>query len=232
MHRLAFFVVLLSVTAGCGETQRQEPLPDRDPQVAQALDSPLMTDPDLSSLNEAAAALTVESDASLPVLPASPEAAAAARSEAALIVGGADKLVPIGEPEGTDPPLARDAKPEDQLAALMDDHGCTDEPSRSAIWAARMPAVMPIYPRGATVKAAGSDERGCRVRLVAFTTPVSAADILAFYANRGRAAGATPKYVRSGEDLQLRGDNRSISYDVRVRTEGDHTLVRLATVER
>ncbi len=231
MRNFACSLPLLIALAGCGEAEPQRPVPERDPQVAQALDDPLMTDPDLSSRNEAAAALTVESDASLPVLPATPEAVTAARAEAARIAGGAEKLVALGEPQGTGTPLSRDAGPREQLAALLGGRICAEQLPRSAIWAARMPAILPIYPRGATLAAAGSDEKGCKARLVTFSTPVSPADVLAFYADRGRVAGAPPQYLRSGEDLQLRGGNRSLAYDVRVREEGDRTIVRLATVE-
>ncbi|MGN3975314.1 hypothetical protein [Tsuneonella sp. SYSU-LHT278] len=232
MRRLAILVPLLLAASACGEAEPDRSLPPRDPQVAQALDDPLMTDPDLSSRNEAAAALRVESDASLPVLPTTPEAANAARSDAARIVGGADRLVPLGEPQGTGAPLAADAGPRQHLEALGAGARCLDALQASAIWAARMPEPMPIYPRGATLAAAGSDRPGCSARAVVFSTPVPPAEVLAFYAERGRKAGAAPRYLRAGTELQLRGSSRPLAYDVRVRTEEDRTLVRLATLER
>ncbi len=232
MRPLVPLIALLLALAACDDPVPAPPDAPRDPQVAQALDDPLMTDPDLSSRNEAAAALRVESDASLPVLPATPEAIAAARAEAAQVVGGADRLKPLGVPQATGKPLDRDARPQDQLAALLGDSECRDRLEVSAIWAARLPAAMPIYPRGATISAAGSNGAGCTVRVVTFTTPVPVAEVLAFYADRGRAAGAPPLYLRAGDDLELRGGDRSFSYDVRARLEGDQTFVRLTTRQR
>ena len=232
MPRLVVLVPCLLALAGCDDAPPAPQVAPRDPQVAQALDDPLMTDPDLSSRNEAAAALTVESDASLPELPATPEAIAAARSDAARMVGGSDRLVPLGEPAAQGAPLATGADPADQLAALPGGRNCADALSRSAIWAARMPDAMPIYPRGATLEAAGSDAKGCTARVVTFSTPVPTAEVLAFYAARARGAGSQPRYLRSSDDLQLRGATSAILYDVRVRADGDKTIVRLATAER
>lgn len=232
MRRRVLLFPLFVAVSTCGEPQPEQSPPPRDPQVAQALADPLLTDPDLSSRNEGAAALTVASDASLPVLPATPEAIAAARADAARVAGGADRLVPPGEPLGAGAPLAVDAGPEQQLAALGEEAGCSRKLQTSAIWAARMPASMPIYPRGATLAAAGIDAEDCKARAVTFSTPVPPADVLAFYADRGRASGAAPRFLRSGGDLHLRGSKPSLSYEVRVRTEGDQTLVRLTTIER
>ncbi|MCT2559831.1 hypothetical protein N0B51_12675 [Tsuneonella sp. YG55] len=230
--RVRLLLPLLVALAACGERETEPTPPPRDPQVAQALDDPLMTDPDLSSRNEAASALTVESDASLPILPATAEAIAAARADAARIAGGADRLVAPGDPEANGVSLANDANPRDRLAVLGAGADCLRDLQASAIWAARMPAAMPVYPRGATLDAAGSDSKACKVRAITFSTPVPPADVLAFYAHRARAANIASRYLRAGQDLQLTGRDRSFAFDVRVRPEGDHTIVRLTTLVR
>ncbi|ANY21245.1 hypothetical protein A6F68_02755 [Tsuneonella dongtanensis] len=232
MVRTVIALPFLALLAACSPGPGPEEVPPRDPQVAQALDDPLMTDPDLSARNERAAALTVESDGSLPLLPATPEAIAAARLEAAALVGGADKLVPLGDPQATGRELKRRAGPADQLAALVGGEACRDELQVSAIWAARLPVAMPMYPRGATQSAAGSNAKGCDVRVVSFTTPVPLAEVMAFYAVRARSLGTGPLFLRAGEDLQLRGSGDGLVYDVRARSEGDHTFVRLTTLAR
>lgn len=234
MIRAAPLLSLALLLAGCDGNERAEPPPARDPQVARALNDPLMTDPDLSSRNEAAAALTVEVDSGLPVLPATPEEVVRAKAEAAQIAGGADKLVAPGEPVATGEPLARDAAPRERLAALLGgSRACGNELAPSARWAARMPAALPIYPRAHTLDAAGSDAPKCRVRTVAFATPVPPGDVLAFYAARIRAlGGAGPPLLQAGDDLRLRGAGGSLVYDIYARDERDRTLVRLTTLER
>lgn len=224
-------LALALALAACSEAAPPAPERARDPQVAQALDDPLMTDPDLSARNEAAAALTVESDFSLPVLPATPEAIARVKAEAAVMAGGTDKLPEVAAASGIEPPIAPGAGPAAHLAALPGPH-CDAAISRSAIWAARMPAALPIYPRGGTIAAAGGDAPGCKLRHVEFATPVPLADVLAFYANRARAAKIAVSHLSGGEDAVLTGGSRSLAFDLRARTEGDMTVVRLATIER
>lgn len=215
-------ILILAGLAGCGDDDPAPvPPPVRDPQVAQALNDPLMTDPDLSSRNEAAAALTVESDQSLPVLPATPEEAARARAEAAVLAGGAQTLV-------VPTPAGRDAA--GRFAPFVGEV-CVRNGTRTAIWAARMPAEMPIYPRGHTRDATGSDAPGCRYRFVTFTTPVGVDDVASFYAAMAAKAKRAAEYRRAGAGMALAGASPGLRYEVRAEAEGDHTLVRIATLE-
>ena len=227
-------LALALALAGCGAEESREPAAPRDPQVAQALNDPLMTDPDLSARNEGAAALTVDSDFSLPVIPATPEEIARAKAEAEVMIAGSAMPAPPSEPEATTASLPADANGAARLAALTGNTAaCRGALANSAIWAARMPAAMPIYPRGHTINAAGSDAKGCRVRTIAFTTPVPRADVMAFYLARARAIGGKgPPLMRAGEDWRLRGAAGGLAYDVFARPEGDHTFVRLTVAER
>ena len=219
--------------AGCErQAESDGPSVARDPQVAQALDDPLMTDPDLTQRNEGGSAIRIISDGSLPVLPATPEAISAAKAEAVTLAGGAERLVLLGDPVATGEALALDATPKQQVGLLSDDPSCSANLRSSAIWAARMPSAMPIYPRGATQSAAGTDAGGCAARTVTFTTPVSISEVMAFYAAMARRQGTQPRLVRAGEELQLSGRNDQLAYDVRACTQGDHTVVRLTTLIR
>lgn len=221
-------VLALTLLAACSGPPAPDPPAPRDPQVAQALDDPLMTDPDLSSRNEGAAALTVESDGSLPVLPATLEAVAAARAEAAALVGGSGRLAAPPAAAGPAKAIADEA-PEAHLAALPGAR-CAAVLERSAIWAARLPRSLPVYPRGATLAAAGSDAAGCKARAVTFTTPVPVDEVVAFY--WARAAGLGPVYRTRGKEQVVTGATPGLVFDVRATPNDEGTLVRLATVER
>jgi hypothetical protein len=229
MTRVFAILPWLALLAACGDKSAPEAPAPRDPQVAQALDDPLLTDPDLASRNEAAAALTVESDGSLPLLPATPEAIAAARAEAAALVGGADRLVAPPAAAGAAKAVGDDA-PEAHLAAVAGGTHCASGLDRSTIWAARLPAALPVYPRGATIAGAGSDAPGCKARVVAFTTPVPLDEVLAFYWTRAAALG--PSHRMRGDEHAVVGAGQGLAFDLRARSQDGGTLVRLATLER
>ena len=60
IHRACLIVLPLLVITACSDEEPAAPPEQRDPAIARALDDPLMTDPDFSSRNEAASAITVE----------------------------------------------------------------------------------------------------------------------------------------------------------------------------
>lgn len=231
MRRSIMALAVLAVVAGCGEDAAPKEKAVRDPQVAQALDDPLMTDPDLSGGNEAAAALTVESDFSLPVLPVTPEAAAAARAEAAQMVGGIANLAPLPPASERLAPLVGDG-PAAHLAVLNTRPGCRSVLRSSAIWAARFPNALPIVPRGAVELAAGSDAAGCRVRIVTYSTPLAPDEVLAFYAARARSGRLSAIRYADGAGAALRGTGDGIVYDARVAAAGEGSSVRLGVALR
>jgi len=216
--------------AGCGdEPVPAEPAP-RDPAVAQALDDPLMTDPDLSSRNDGAAALTVRTDGALPVVAQSAKAIAAARADAAALIGGADKLIAIPAPSGQAAPLGDPYGPGDHLAVLRDKTACRAPLTGSTIWAARLPAALPVYPRGATLAATGGDGKGCRIAAVRFETAVPLDEVLAFYWTQAKAARLAPRYLTAGDAAVLQGRSAELDFDLRARRVGDRTVVDLAVV--
>lgn len=216
--------------AACSDEAAAPVKQARDPQVAQALDDPLMTDPDLSSRNEGAAALTVTSDASVPVLPATAEAIAGARAEAEAAVGGAERMTDAPPSRGNVDPLSDDS-PRSHVAVLPGGARCTDRLRASAIWAARLPSALAVYPRGATLASAGSDAAGCRVRAVTFSTPVASTDVLAFYWTRLGGARSGVLHRSDGAGHVLIGRIEDAAYDLRLRPDGAGTVVRLATIE-
>ncbi len=56
------------------------------------------------------------------------------------------------------------------------------------MWANRLPAAFPVYPRGAVQEAAGTDDDACALRVVNFQTGVSLDDVIDFYFSSARKA--------------------------------------------
>ncbi|GGD88794.1 hypothetical protein GCM10011515_05580 [Tsuneonella deserti] len=231
MVRVASTVLLLAaMLAGCGKETAPAAIEPQDPAIAQALGDPLMTDPDLSTRNEGAAALTVVTDGGLPVVPTSADAVAAARAEAAVLIGSADKHGEIPRPSGKVEPLPPGHTPGDHLALLEDKTACRARLDGSTIWAARLPAALPVYPRGATIAATGGEGNGCRVVAVVFTTPVPGEEVLAFYWQRAKAAGFKPERRVAGDSAVLQGNRAGAAFDLRLSETAGETRVELATV--
>ena len=88
-------------------------------------------------------------------------------------------------------------------------------------WAAQLPAGLPVYPRGHTRVAAGSDEAGCKVRVVRFASPGSVGDLTDFYYASAVKAGLAPQRRREGSDEVVAGTKGAASYAVYIRTGAD-----------
>jgi hypothetical protein len=230
--RSAPVLLLIPLLGACSDEPARVAKEQRDPAIVRALNDPLMTDPDLSSRNEGAAAITVVTDTGLPVLAPTPEDAAAARAEAAKLVGGADKLAALPAAATTIRPLPGSGGPAEHLSTLLTDPKCRSGLRESALWAASMPAALPIYPRGALERGAGRDEQDCHVRALAFTVPVTVADVMAFYRRRATMAGMTAVHGNDGAGEVLRGTGEGMAYDIRARALGEGALVKLAVALR
>ena len=214
--RLRFIVspALALALAACGSAEKPEAV-GGDPALTGALADQIMVDPDLAAQNKGGAALSVAGPASaaIPAEARSPEAVAAAKAEALSAAGGTLQALPaasIGEANG-DAPVS--------LADLASAGGnpCASKVNYSANWAAQMPAAFPIYPRGHTQEAAGTDADGCKLRVVNFVTPVGVDDVLAFYFTRARGAGFDGEHRLEGTDHVLGGSKDSAAYVVYAR---------------
>lgn len=219
--RFASFLVLLCMLAACsageGEGETATPLTD-DPLVARALHDPLMSDPDLSALNEANALLGFAGDSALPVLPATPEAAQAAREAGRLELLETGEIAPLPSPVsgiGTVP--ARDASGADLLAALGAPASCAPVLEQGFVWAAALPPAAAIMPQGMVVRAGGADTAACKLRIIRYHTPAAAADVLEYHFTRALRAGLSPlRYAEGGESLAARA-SRGEAWAVAVR---------------
>jgi hypothetical protein len=212
--RSAIVPSLALVLAACGSAEKPEAV-GGDPALTGALADQIMVDPDLAGQNKGGAALAVSGPASaeLPAEARSAEAIAAAKAEAVSAAGGTLQAVPAassGDANG-DGPIS--------LAELASGGGnpCASKVNYTAGWAAQMPAAFPIYPRGHTQEAAGTDADGCKLRVVNFVTPVAVDDVLAFYFTRARGAGFDGEHRVEGNDHILGGSKDSAAYVVYAR---------------
>ena len=215
-------LLALVLLASCGRGEEIPRVPERDPAGEQALNDQIMVEPDLANQNEGNAALTVSSDHALPLEIATPEAIAAARAEAAALVFDAHEL---GAPP---PPRSLPAQPSPRFptpaalaATLPGAQDCGSAMDRSAAWAAKLPPEFPVYPRGATLHAAGSDRDGCALRAVVFVSPVPLADVLAFYGARARHARLRVEHAAGGGEHRLSGANGTIAFALSLRRRDD-----------
>lgn len=210
---------LCLVLAACSaEKPAPDPMAEQDPVATAALNDQIMVDPDLANQNEANAALTGGSDASVPPPNATPEAIAAARDDAAELVGGMSRMVapPEAKPSAgsaASPILTAAAR----AAVSPGGADCASQVTYSAVWAAKLPAALPVYPRGATQEAAGTDKGACALRVVTFQTPVSVDDVLAFYNTRATQAGYSVEHLLDKGEHVLGGSKDRATYVVYVR---------------
>ncbi|MBU3992825.1 MAG: hypothetical protein KKA12_09850 [Alphaproteobacteria bacterium] len=234
MPRLLIPLILLVTLVAACERKPGGPAAsaELDPAVAGALGDAIMVDPDLAGQNPPPGALTGGGPASAPIPPEdrSPEAIAAAKAEAASLVGGAFRHLPApvqGGPSGAGETAALTAR--GALAGLGRGKACADRAEYTMAWAARLPVPFPVYPRGHVQEAAGTDVDGCRLRVVNYLTPVAPADVLDFYWTRARAAGFAAEHRIEGGDHVIGGSRGSAAFAVYVRSRDGLAEVDLVT---
>lgn len=220
---LIVFVSLALI--GCGGTDpAADPNIDRDPAVTNALNDPIMTDPDLANQNQGGAALTGGGPASAEIPPErrSREEIDAAKAQAVQLAGGPIAAAPDPvETRGTSRLDRAITAPAIADALALGGKGCAAAMGYSAIWAARLAPPFDVYPRGHVGQAAGVDSATCKLRVVSFVTPVAPADVIAFYAMRARATGHTVRRSSEGGDDLLQGVGAGVSYAVAARLRDD-----------
>lgn len=231
MYRLLVLICLF--LAACGADESARDADERDPVVAAAVNEPLMADPDLAGQNQGGAALTGGGPASaeIPPFKRSKDEIDAARAAAQQVQGKAIPALAQAEERTSASRLDKAVSAPAIARALgIGAAACVDRMDYSAIWAARLAAPFEVYPRGHVGQSAGTDQGGCRLRVVSFVTPVAAEDVAAFYAARARAGGYAPRRTREGADDVLQGTRGTTAYAVAVRPRDDRlTEVTLIT---
>ncbi len=216
--------VLLALAACQAADPAPDPNAERDPAAAAALNDPIMVDPDLASQNRGNSALSGGGPAQgdLPDFVRTREEASIARTMAQSLLGSA--LAPAPGPVSAIAKSRLDGAltvPALITAAGIASTACADRLSFTMAWAGKLPAGLPIYPRGHAVMAAGSDGAGCKVRGVRFVTPVSVSDATDFYYASARAARLPALHRREGSDEVVAGVQGNAGYAVYIRDRGD-----------
>ncbi|MXO89749.1 hypothetical protein [Pontixanthobacter aquaemixtae] len=206
-------VPLLAIAAcsdGANDGQGGEP----DPATEQALNDQIMVDPDLANQNEGNAALTGGTDQSIPPENMTPAAIQDARDQAFALVGGSDGLKDLPEAQNVEGNRteAEMLTATTRAAAFAGNTNCVENAKYSASWAANLPTVFPVYPRGSTKEAAGTNMGGCSLRTVTFLSPVPLEEVLAFYFSRATTAGYSTQHVVQDGDNVLSGTKGKASY--------------------
>ena len=215
-HLISAALAPMLLLAACGDSADEDSQNAADPMSEQAVNDQIMVDPDLANQNEGNAALTGTGNGTIPAENRTPEAIADAKNKAFALVGGSAGMRDLPKPK-----QYRDRIPEGsaltaaaKAAAQPDGAKCAENVEYSAAWAARLPATFPVYPRGSTKEAAGTDTGDCMLRVVNFLSPVPLEDVLAFYYSRARTAGYTVEHALAGGDNIVSGTKGSGSFVV------------------
>lgn len=176
---------------------------NEDPVIARALHDPLMSDPDLASLNEANAAIGYADSNALPVLPGGSDEVQAARETLRLDLLGAGAIPDLphaSEGEGGKP-LGPMASAADLLAAVDAPAPCAGVLKEDFALAAALPPVAAIPPDAMVVQAGGADAQGCRLRIIRYRSAAPIIDLLQYHYARATRAGLTAARFAAPDDI-------------------------------
>lgn len=203
--------------AGCGSGSKAPAPGETDPALTGALGEQIMVDPEMAG-EQGAAVSAGNSAITIPPQDRTPEAIAAAKKQAAQAAGGALKPAPSPVQGGANT-LSQGAATAAQVAAgaKVAKADCSKKVQYSNTWAAKLPAELPVYPRGAVQEAAGIDGQGCALRVVNFATPVSVGDVISFYYTKATSGGYGAEYRVDGTDHVLGGKKDGRAYVVYAR---------------
>ena len=210
--RRAFALMSLMAVAACddagGDAARDAALIAQDPVIARALNDPLMTDPDLASRNEAAAAIGFADSNALPVIAATPDEVkltAEAMRLALLEGGGALPDLPAPRAGDGGALLGPMSGPQDLLGSVGAAGTCVAMLREDFALAANLPAPAAIPPRAMVVQAGGADRDGCAVRIVRYLSAAPPEDVLQFHYVTARRAGLAPERFAAPGDAIVAG---------------------------
>lgn len=222
LSAIALALTSLALTSlalsGCA---RRDPVPpppaETDPAVAQAGNAPILTDPDLVSLDKRFAVMADPGalDASLPPDDFALEIIAAARVEAAKLIAGSTSIA-VAAGGG----CARcDGALLAQRAAVLG-AACSVGLEEDLAWALRLPGDLPIYPKAHLREAVGRADGSCPLRGASFTAPVPASQVLAFYRAIAAKAGFSLRQAGPSGLIGRRGGTARIAVLVRPQPGG------------
>ena len=203
--RFALLVAVVLSATGCTRADPPAPLAETDPAVAQAAIAPLLTDPDLVSLDNRFAVMSDPGplDASLPPDDFAAQTIAAARAEARALTGAsAEVAVAQGEAcPGCNAVLLAER-------ARVLGPACPGVLAEDLAWALRLPDDLPIYPKAHLREAVGSNDGVCPLSGASFTAPVPAGQVLTFYRTMATKAGFSLRQAGKDGLVGTRGSSR------------------------
>ena len=213
LNRFFLLAAAALILNGCARPDPVAAQAETDPAVAHAVIAPLLTDPDLVSLDKRFAVMSDPGplDASLPPDDFSAATIAAARMQAASLVRGITAVE-----------VAKDGACAGCAGVLLAERArvlapaCASNLDENLAWALRLPANLPVYPRAHLREAVGGERGACRLRGASFTAPVAAGQVLAFYRAIASEAGYT---LRSAGRYGLVGQRGSSRIAVLVRPQ-------------
>lgn len=200
MNRLLITLALgtgLAAMAGCTDAPKGAGTADKlddqllgkgnaDPALTSALEGQIMVDPSLADQANRAAVKPTDGPASALIPPETTGPSATAE-----------------RPAG--PTLGELAAQQTRQKSMP---GCNHSVSYAMRWSTRLPADVPIYPRGRVEEAAGSDTATCRLRVVTFTSSDTPRAVIDFYTGSARRAGYSVSQEQDGEQAMLGGTRR------------------------
>lgn len=203
--RFALLIALVVAASGCARSDPVAPQAVTDPAVAQAVIAPLLTDPDLVSLDNRFAVMSDPGplDASLPPDDFAPQTITAARTEAAQLIGGA---APVAVAQGEGCAGCSGALLAER--ALVLGPACAENLQEDLDWALRLPDDLPVFPKAHLREAVGGEGGACPLSGASFTAPVPAAQVLSFYGTIATRAGFSLRRAGSAGLVGTRGSSR------------------------
>lgn len=202
-----------------------------DPAIRDALEGPIVVDPNLTAQSNINAVRTGEKPVSggVPTLKG-----AEASAQALRLVGG--KL--LHAPEATQAQPCPDCGPDGPatLGALAREQGkrhataggCDAKLDYGMQWASRLPEPFGLYPGAALVEAAGADGASCAIRAVSFVAGAPMQDVIDFYYTQAKRAGYNAEHqLMNGEHVLggVRGSDDGAYFMTFVKAPGGGTAV-------
>lgn len=89
---------------------------------------------------------------------------------------------------------------------------CSGSLSYASRWADKLPAALPLYPDARVAEAAGSDAKGCALRVVSFASAAPIARVTDWYYAHATRAGFTADHRADGNERVLRGSHDGASF--------------------
>jgi hypothetical protein len=225
--RRAFALLPVIGLAACSDAgadpARDAALIAKDPVIARALNDPLMTDPDLASRNDAAAAIGFVDSNALPVIAATPETVKLAQEamRLALLEDGALPDLPAPQAGKGGAVLGPMSAPEELLGAVGAPAACALPLREDFALAASLPAPAAIPPRAMVVQAGGADAPGCAIRIVRYLAAAPVEDVLQYHYVTARRAGVAPeRFAAPGDSIVAGKGTERLAVHVRRAANG------------